>query len=133
MTTSAKPLDTRTQLKNLMSQHTAATYARPAAPIATPRPTSQPMAPLQRKAAAATERFTVRLLPIENQHVDTLTLEAHQRLGERITVSDLLRIGLSRIGANSPVTAEELAALRTKDRRRIRAAGQGDYQGSNNT
>jgi hypothetical protein len=127
MTTSTKSPDTRTQLRNLMSQHTAASQSRPSAPIPARNPApvaahqNAPATPLPpSKPLASGDRCTVRLSLAEIAKVDTLTLEAHQRLGERITVSDVLRIGLIRVGTNAPITAEELAGLRSMDRRRSR-------------
>jgi hypothetical protein len=140
MTTPTKTtVDTRTQLRNLMSQHTAATYAKPSVPVAARdnapivAKAMTPATPtLPSKPVVASERYTVRLLPGEIEKVDALTLEAHQRLGERITVSDVLRIGLTRIGTNAPITADELAGLRSRDRRRHQAAGEGSHSDNRN-
>lgn len=137
MTTPTKSADTRSQLRNLMSQHTAATFSRPnsASPASSTPANSLPAAPARDPLPAASparatsqpqssrvtgERYTVRLTPQEIQKLDSLTLEVHQRLGKRITLSDVLRIGLLRVSPTAPITADELTQLRATDRRRIR-------------
>ena len=145
MTKTNKSSDTRDQLRRLMIRHTAATEARPAAPRTAPAqgtPVSAaahapviavapavpatnaiktPAAP--KPAAAGGERCTLRLAPSELAKIDRSILETHQRVGERITTSDVLRIGLARVTGTAPITAAEITALRATDGRRSRAQG----------
>jgi hypothetical protein len=136
MTKPHKSSDTRDQLRRLMSQHTAATTARPApmaaavpaaAPVAHATPPAKPVAPAMpapvaapRPATTAGDRCTLRLAAPELAKIDRLILETHQRVGERITTSDVLRIGLARVTTTAPITAAEIAALRASDGRRSR-------------
>lgn len=59
----------------------------------------------------------------ESDSIDAMTLEVHQRLHKRITVSDVIRIGLSRMGKNVPINDDEIEALRALDRRRSKMIG----------
>ena len=158
MSSSTKTTDTRQQLRNLMQQHTATTFApaanttvqiqsptsaqvRPQAAIVSPPassplvgPTSSPPRPIEagdsgdktgggdhRDSAYRKEqgdRRTIRLSAQELDKVNRLTLETHQRIGERITTSDVLRIGLARVGQSAPITSDEIGTLRSTDRRR---------------
>ena len=69
------------------------------------------------------DRCTVRLTGPELATVNRLILETHQRTGERITSTDVLRIALARVGAGSAIVASEIQALRTTDGRRINYRG----------
>lgn len=144
--TPSKTSDTRDQLRRLMSQHTAATVAaRPANPaqsIAAVPPTPRSIAasvppatssvkptlsaeskpsPTPKKTAASGDRCTLRLPASEIAKIDHLILETHQRVGQRMTVSDVLRIGLARITSSLPIAEAEIAALRASDGRRIKS------------
>jgi hypothetical protein len=122
MNTATRPSNTQSQLRNLMAQHTATTYAKPV--VASPTPVAVvtkalPQAVgLPTKAALVGVRYTVRLSPSEITRLDAISLETHQRLGKRLTVSEVFRIGLARVGSNAPITAEELQGIRSLDRRR---------------
>jgi hypothetical protein len=152
MTKPHKSNDTRDQLRQLMSRHTAATApatvrtvpvnstaqrgrgyeqptervaqtpvaATPAAPVA---PAIKPPVASTPKSLSGHEKFSVRLIRPEPARIDRLILETHQRVGERITASDVLRIGLARVNDSAPITAAEIAALRAIDGRRSKQNG----------
>jgi hypothetical protein len=127
------------QLRSLMSDHTATVAAaspaasalalptqRSAATAALPRLSTPslkppraatPVVPVQAQGA---ERCTVRLTASEIAQVNAIMLKTHQRTGKPITASDVLRIGLRRVGEQAPVTADEIAVLRATDGRRTR-------------
>ena len=118
-----KNTDTRAQLRNLISQHTAATYSKPAivTPIPTPavaRPAFMPSAPKAPNPASSRIRYTVPLSAKDVERLNSISLEAHQRLGNRLSISEILRIGLARISSHAPITADELHAMRFLDGRR---------------
>lgn len=124
MTQSNKSSDTRDQLRRLMSRHTATTVAKPAPVIESPKVAPRPVAPVQVKqpvvksVALPAAKVSARLSASDLTKIDRLILDAHQRVGERITVSDVLRIGLARVTGTSPISAAEIAALRANDGRR---------------
>lgn len=117
-----KTTSTTDQLRALMTRHTA-TVSAPVAPIprtqVQPAPASAPPAtttkPAVVPAAAAAPvtvsqpskrhaagRCTVWLSPVELAKVNTLMLQMHQRTGKPVTATEILRIGLSRVGKKSP-------------------------------
>jgi hypothetical protein len=123
MSTTNKPNDTRAQLRSLMSQHTAATYAKPAPVSSVQLPTASrpipiPAVPRVPQSVASRIRYTVPLSPKDVERLNTISLEAHQRLGKRLSISEIFRIGLARISSHAPITADELHAMRFLDERR---------------
>lgn len=66
------------------------------------------------------ERCTVRLLPAEIQRVNAFIAKAIQETHERVTVTDVLRIGLQRLDSNTPITEAEISTLRATDGRRFK-------------
>lgn len=141
--TPTKINDTRDQLRRLMTRHTAATVhpplvppavkatparnvpsapeaVREALPEVAPRAEATPQMASPAKKGGVGERCTLRLSGVELSKIDRLILETHQRVGERITVSDVLRIGLARVTAASPIAGSEIALLRASDGRRIK-------------
>jgi len=118
MKSSTKSTDTREQLRELMSRHTAASSPRPV--LAAPPPPTAPVLPKTRPAAAPKvapkdNRCTVRLVGSELDRVDQISLWTHERLRTRIAISDVLRIGLLRITEQAPIAAAELQKLRQSD------------------
>lgn len=130
MTTPTKQAETRSQLRNLMAQHTAATYAKPAVkpaaaevPAVAARPAPTAPVPSAPRSLQTFGRYTVRLPKVEAAALDALILDAHMRLGKRVTVTDIFRIGLSRLGNHAPITADELSTLLSRDQRRSHTEG----------
>lgn len=136
--------NTSDELRALMQQHTAATFAKPAATPARPAaamarvdsvPTPQRSAPASVAATATVapsasrvrpnDRCTVRLTPAELEKLDRLILWAHMNLGARLTLSDVLRIGLSRVGEDAPPASHEVEKIRSHDARRLRSPQSG--------
>ncbi len=127
---SSKSKVTREQLRLLMLRHAdAATPVdiKPAAEVAPVLASPPPAisAPARgndalEKKTIPSERCTLRLTQPELQKIDRQILEVHQRLGERITLSDILRIGLTRLTSQSPVDKSEILVLRASDGRRVR-------------
>ena len=66
------------------------------------------------------ERFTVRLQPDEMDEVNEIIIQAIHDTRERITMTDVMRIGVKRIKASGPLSAAEIAALRATDSRRAK-------------
>lgn len=112
--------DTRDQLRALMQQHSDKT-APQRAPTSGEGTSPEPRIP-ELKAlsgqSAPNERCTVRLMPAEIHRVNTVIAKAIQDTHERVTVTDVLRIGLQRLEQSSPITAAEILLLRTTDGRR---------------
>lgn len=137
------PKNTNDELRALMQQHTAATFAKPAMTLARAAPTTaraETLPPRPAPASATAEptvlssvsrvrpndRCTVRLTPAELEKLDRLILWAHMNLGARLTLSDVLRIGLSRVGEDAPPASHEVEKIRSHDARRLRPS-QGTY------
>lgn len=89
------------------TQNSASAYTQPAA---------HPVNPVVPHA----DRCTVRLTGSEMANINQLILETHQRTGERITSSDVLRIALCRVGSGTPIAASEIKSLRDTDGRRMK-------------
>ena len=92
-------------------------------PTETPRSASAnvpPPAHAINQVVPHADRCTVRLTGSEMANINQLILETHQRTGERITSSDVLRIALSRVGAGTPIAASEIKSLRDTDGRRMK-------------
>ena len=128
MIKSQKTTATLDQLRGLMRQHTETHRDAPprpsgkkeTGPTALPEP-SQPMPP----KAIVHQRFTVRLSAPELVRLGGLVLATHQTTGERITPTDVLRIGLGRVGEQAPITPADIATLRATDARRTKPGSQG--------
>lgn len=134
MTTKTAKPDMREQLRGFMQRHSDVVASAPA-PILAVHESAQPpleVTPTRSKQTLASKppkvlpaivpsagiRFTVRIEDPELQSVNKVIGRALQELCQRITVSDVLRIGLSRVGEKSPITMGEIAALRATDGRR---------------
>jgi hypothetical protein len=63
-------------------------------------------------------RLSIRLLKADAERIDAIAFEVHQRLGKRITVTEVLKVGLARISGDAPITRDEMAKLKATDRRR---------------
>lgn len=113
--------ETRDQLRALMQRHTdkPTPQAAPAPSGGASVPSTQSLRP-QAGVGQPTpnERCTVRLMPAELHRVNNVIAKAIQDTHERVTVTDVLRIGLQRLEQSSPITAEEISLLRTTDGRR---------------
>jgi hypothetical protein len=127
MTKPQKSTATLDQLRGLMRRHAETQGDTQPPPVnitavaTTPSPMilptrSEPAIP----KAIVHQRFTVRLNAAELAKLGSVVLTTHQKAGERITPTDILRIGLGRVGENSPISHTEIAALRATDARRTR-------------
>jgi hypothetical protein len=63
-------------------------------------------------------RYSLRLLPSEIAKINSIIKNTVQTISQRVTLTDVLRVGLRRLGESAPLSAAELAALRTTDGRR---------------
>jgi hypothetical protein len=94
-------------------------HAPAVAPISAPPAVPAVKTPKAQVSKTATGvRWSLRPDASELAKIDQMILEAHQRVGQRLTISDVLRIGLLRMTKTSPITAAEIAALRATDGRR---------------
>ncbi len=115
------------QLRGLMHRHaqtqaetqprTVTVTAVTALPATAPAP-EKTQTPTPK--AIVHERFTVRLNAPELARLGEIVLLTHQRTGQRITPTDILRVGLGRVGEKTPITSAEITALRATDARRNR-------------
>jgi len=87
--------------------------------VSAPAYTPPPAHPVNQVVPHA-DRCTVRLTASEMATINQLILETHQRTGERITSSDVLRIALSRAGSGTSIAASEIKSLRDTDGRRMK-------------
>ena len=127
MNKSQKSTATRDQLRSLMQRHTEAHREARPRPVTVTAVTTSPSAailskPIQPLAPRTIvhQRFTVRLSAPELARLGSIVLITHQTTGERITPTDVLRIGLGRVGEKAPITPAEVAALRATDARRTK-------------
>ena len=122
-----KSTATLDQLRGLMRRRSETHGDAPPRPVTITAATTIPTAailpkPAQPPASKAIvhQRFTVRLSAPELAKLGGVVLTTHQTTGERITPTDVLRIGLGRVGEKTPVTTMEVTALRATDARRHR-------------
>jgi len=112
------PNTTRDQLRALMQTHVEKTAAAPTPlpRVATPAPQSKPTLPVP--LASSPGRQSLRLVATELEKINGIIHNTLQQTGQRITMTDVLRAGLSRVGTSVPITAEEIRVLRASDGRR---------------
>lgn len=121
MTKAKNTKDTTEQLRMLIAQH-AKTQAHEPVPVVV-SPMSKPEVSAERISPVnPNPRCTVRLSISELDRLDQIILQTHQEIGERITMSDVLRIGLKRVGSSTPISLHDVASLKTNDRRRTERA-----------
>jgi hypothetical protein len=125
-----KSTATLDQLRGLMHHHAETHREAQSQPVtvtavATIPSTAVLSKPLQPPAPKAIvhQRFTVRLNAPELARLGEIVLVTHQRTGQRITPTDILRVGLGRVGEKAPITSAEITALRATDARRNRPQG----------
>lgn len=111
------------QLRALMqSQIEVAATPSSSPPIATapqpPKTVTPPKEPPLVFAREAPTRYSLRLLPTEIAKINSIIKNTVQTTDQRITLTDVLRVGLGRLGESTPVSTAELAVLRTTDGRR---------------
>jgi hypothetical protein len=120
---------TSEQLRKLMQSHVELTAnkrepppqspaAMPAAQAGTARTKSLPVMPAN--DALVVTRYSLRLLDSEVAKINAIIHSALEHTGQRITLTDVLRVGLSRVGESSPITRAEIGVLRASDARRTR-------------
>jgi hypothetical protein len=105
-----KTSTTTDQLRALMQSHIE-TVAVPSHPIPEPAVVSTPVA-----FAQVQTRFSLRLLPMELEKINSIIKTTMQNTGQRITLTDVLRTGLKRMGES--ISSAEVSALRSSDGRR---------------
>lgn len=131
MIKSQKSTATLDQLRGLMRRHSTTHGAPPPQPVTVTAATTTPSTAILPKPsqpphpkAIVHQRFTVRLSAPELARLGDIVLATHQTTGERITPTDVLRIGLGRVGEKAPITPADIAALRATDARRTKPQGQ---------
>ena len=66
-------------------------------------------------------RFSLRLRPSELAKINAILNKTLEQTGQRLTLTDVLRVGLGRLGDSLPLPEAEIAALRATDSRRMKA------------
>jgi|GEM_PF-1354937 len=102
---------TSEQLRALMQSHVE-TVAVPSQPVQTPT------VPTVSTPPHVQTRFSVRLLPTEIAKINSIIKNTVLITGERTTLTDVLRVGLGRMGDSTQISEAELTNLRASDRRR---------------
>ena len=126
-----KPSTTTDQLRALMQNHVEVTAASspanapltPVAAMTLEQPAVRPLARMKSDQPPVGKwpgsmRYSLRLLPTEIAKINGIVNVSLQKTGERITLTDVLRVGLKRLGDSAPISGAELVALRTTDGRR---------------
>jgi hypothetical protein len=67
-------------------------------------------------------RYSLRLLPSELSKINMIINSTMNATGERVTLTDILRVGLGRLGEGAPISKEEINLLRSSDGRRSKHA-----------
>jgi hypothetical protein len=68
-------------------------------------------------------RYSLRLLSPEISKINSIIQEALEQTGERVTLTDVLRVGIGRVGQSSPIARHEIIYLRKNDGRRTKPKG----------
>jgi hypothetical protein len=125
--TKADAPTTREQLRALMHSHVEMAANTPPPPTATAVavPVVQRTPTISKEAVPAPieSRQSLRLIPSELSKINTIINLTLEQTGERATVTDVLRIGLKRLGESFHITREEIKLLRAADGRRHKAKG----------
>jgi len=103
-----------------MQTHTE--MAAAPAPVVVATPAQAPVVSSSRPevpATTASQRYSLRLVPTEIAKINSIIKNTVLVTGERTTLTDVLRVGLGRLGESAQISAAELALLRAGDRRRI--------------
>jgi len=121
---------TREQLQKFMQSHIEKAAARPEPSLkiseiistvpATNTKSSKSAMPAQTSAPA---RYSLRLLSPEISKINSIIHNTLEQTGERVTLTDVLRVGIGRVGETSPISRHEIVFLRASDRRRNKAKG----------
>lgn len=118
---------TTEQLRRLMQNHvgnstppSTAVAARvaPITPTSTPPPVPLPPVVAAPEVQKVTTRYSLRLLASEIAKVNSIIQKTLEVTGERITFTDVLRVGLGRINFLTAMSKAEILALRRFDGRR---------------
>jgi hypothetical protein len=121
--------NTAEQLRALMRSHiqnsTITSHSQPTVPtqktLVSPAPVPvahSEVLPVPKPALAP--RHSLRLLQTEISKINIIINSTMNMTGERITLTDVLRVGLGRLGEGAPISREEIDILRTTDGRRTR-------------
>jgi len=125
----SKPTNTADQLRALMRSHIQnSNFAPHTAPVITPAPKAPVIATTVAAPASQdiispsnrtfSPRYSLRLLPAEISKINIIINSSMNATGERLTLTDVLRIGLGRLGEGTPIGKEEIDQLRVTDGRR---------------
>lgn len=122
--------NTAEQLRKLMNSHVENAAAKPAPVLKTTETIAAPQAaiPAAPKLVAATPppvatRYSLRLLSPEISKINSIIQNTLEKTGERVTLTDVLRVGIGRVGESSPIARHEIVFLRKTDGRRTKAKG----------
>ena len=118
---------TTEQIRRLMKNHVGNTTPSPAAVVLAVEPVAPVSLPTTAHAVPVvaapaiekvTTRYSLRLLASEIAKVNSIVHNTLEKTGERITLTDVLRVGLCRINDSSAIAKTEIMALRRYDGRR---------------
>jgi hypothetical protein len=122
--------NTAEQLRKLMNSHVENAAAKPepvlktAEAVTASQPAFQPAAKLVSPAPQPSPaRYSLRLLAPEISKINSIIQETLEKTGERVTLTDVLRVGIGRVGESSPIARHEIVYLRKNDGRRTKAKG----------
>jgi hypothetical protein len=122
--------NTSEQLRKLMQSHVEKAAAKPEPALKTSEIISTPPVTVTEttKSAAlvqipSTMRYSLKLRSDELSKIGSIIHNTFEKTGERVTLTDVLRVGVGRVGESSPLTRQEIVYLRATDRRRTKAQG----------
>ena len=126
-----KPTSTTSeQLRKLMQSHVENAAAKPEPILKSPEAITQhPRAvitsakPVATMPLPAATRYSLRLLAPEISKINSVIQNTLEQTGERVTLTDVLRVGIGRVGDSSPISRHELVLLRKTDGRRTKPQG----------
>ena len=122
--------NTAEQLRKLMQSHVehATSKSEMASKATDPRPTAYKADSAGGHSFATSTprlitRYSVRLLSPEIDKINSIIQSTLEQTGERVSLSDVLRIGINRAGESSAIARHEIVYLRKGDGRRSRSEG----------
>lgn len=122
--------NTAEQLRKLMNSHVenAATKPEPVLKTTEVAAMPQPANPPPVKIFSATPppaptRYSLRLLSPEISKINSIIQTTLEKTGERVTLTDVLRVGIGRVGEASAIARHEIIYLRKHDGRRTKTKG----------
>jgi len=122
--------NTAEQLRKLMNSHVENAAAMPepvfktTEPVAAPQPANPPVSKIiSPTPPSVAARYSLKLLPAEISKINSIVQSTLEKTGERVTLTDVLRVGIGRVGESSPIARHEIVYLRKNDGRRTRDKG----------